>query len=137
MQMTDVARFDPPNSLSSARLQSDASVVRRYAELTADFNPIHLDPEFAAGTPFKTPIIHGTMGLNLLIKSIEATFGGSMPAAEIEIRFTGPVPVGSAIRAGGKLLDADVCRYEVFVETETGTRVIQGTLAVSSCATRP
>jgi len=122
--------IDLPRELRTATLKSDAAMVRQYAELTADFNPIHLDADFAARTPFQTPIVHGTMSFNLLMRAIEDTFGGSMPAADIDARFIKPVPVGTAIRAGGVLVDPATGTYQLFVETDAGQRAVEGTLSL-------
>ncbi|MFD2111065.1 MaoC family dehydratase [Thiorhodococcus fuscus] len=35
--------------------------VRQFAELSTDHNPIHLDPDYAAGTQFKQRIVHGAL----------------------------------------------------------------------------
>lgn len=34
-----------------------------FAEFSGDFNPIHLDSEFASRTPYESPIVHGTQVL--------------------------------------------------------------------------
>lgn len=36
--------------------------VQAFAEVTGDNNPLHLDAEYAAGTAFKSPVIHGMLG---------------------------------------------------------------------------
>jgi 3-hydroxybutyryl-CoA dehydratase len=128
--MTLGPKIAPPPELLWTQLQTDAETVRRYAELTADFNPIHLDPEFAMGTPFGVPIIHGTLGLNLVVESIERTFGALPAGVSIEVRFSRPVPVGSIIRAGGSLCDATTGAYEIFVETHDGRRALEGTCVI-------
>jgi 3-hydroxybutyryl-CoA dehydratase len=128
--MTEASRTTLPNELHTATLASNAAMARQYAELTADFNPIHLDPEFAAKTPFQAPIVHGTMSFNLLMRAIEDTFGGVMPAADIDARFIKPVSVGATIRAGGVLVDAATGTYQVFVETDAGQRAVEGTLSL-------
>ena len=58
--------MDWPASLVQASLASAPETVAAYAELTHDFNPIHLDPAFAATTSFGRPIVHGTWSLNAL-----------------------------------------------------------------------
>ena len=119
-----------PPELVTRELKTGSVSTRHYAELTTDFNPIHIDPEFAAGTSFGQPIIHGTMGLNLLVDTIEATFGDPAPGLELDVRFIRPVPVGTTIRAGGSLREAASGTYGVFVETAAGDRAVEGTLRV-------
>ena len=119
-----------PPELTPVDLVVGPDAVARYADLTGDYNPIHLDADFAATTPFGAPIIHGTLGLNLLMSALDRTFGGMPDGATVEVRFTRPVPVGTAIRAGGRLGEADGCTYEVFVETVAGERVVEGVCTI-------
>lgn len=42
--------------------------VQTFADLTGDHNPIHLDAEYAATTPFKKPIIHGHLSSSVFTK---------------------------------------------------------------------
>lgn len=126
-----------PESLAGGQLRTSAAMAEQYAALTADFNPIHLDPDFAAGTSFGTPIIHGTMGLNLLVAAIQDTFGDDFPELEIDVRFIRPVHVGATIKAGGRLKDAALRSYEIFVETDTGERAVEGTCTLGSPSRRP
>lgn len=119
-----------PDTLDLGQLRTTSEMTERYAALTADYNPIHVDPDFAAGTVFGTPIIHGTMGLNLLVDALQATFSNTFPEIRIDVRFIRPVHVGSTIRAGGTLTDADTRSYEIFVETETGDRAVEGTCSL-------
>ncbi|TAE37426.1 MAG: MaoC family dehydratase [Runella slithyformis] len=54
---------------------SQADVVV-FAQLTGDDNPLHLDPEYAATTIFKRPIIHGMLGASVFTKIIGTQFPG-------------------------------------------------------------
>jgi acyl dehydratase len=50
--------------------------VSRFAELTGDNNPLHLDAEYAATTSFKRPIIHGMLGATVFTKVLGTEFPG-------------------------------------------------------------
>ncbi len=42
--------------------------VNRFADLTGDHNPIHIDPAYAATTRFGKPIIHGHLGSSVFTR---------------------------------------------------------------------
>ncbi|WP_163849176.1 MaoC family dehydratase [Pseudooceanicola aestuarii] len=136
-----------PKEIPPLDLASDAATAQAYAALTQDWNPIHLDPEFAAGTPFGRPIAHGTMALNLLV---EAVARAGLRLAELEIRFTAPTYVGQRLTAtaqrrngvgpeGAETGAAEMeeaqaeaaetggMPYDVTVLADGGTRVLSGT----------
>ncbi|WP_019988776.1 MaoC family dehydratase [Rudanella lutea] len=50
--------------------------VEDFARVTGDNNPLHLDAEFAAQTPFKRPIIHGMLGASIFTKVLGTEFPG-------------------------------------------------------------
>ena len=54
---------------------SQADVVD-FARVTGDNNPLHLDADFAATTPFKRPIIHGMLGASVFTKVLGTEFPG-------------------------------------------------------------
>ncbi len=63
------ASFDYPVRFS----QED---VIKFAELTGDNNPLHLDAAYAATTSFKRPIIHGMLGATVFTKILGTQFPG-------------------------------------------------------------
>ena len=92
---------------SLGRTVTEADIVN-FAGLSGDFNPIHMDHEFAKTTPFQKPIAHG-----LLVLSIAAGLGVQNPLmrtlAFVSIRewhFRGPVFIGDTVRVRAKIIDA-------------------------------
>lgn len=50
--------------------------VEAFAQITGDNNPLHLDADYAAGTPFRRPIIHGMLGASVFTKVLGTEFPG-------------------------------------------------------------
>ncbi len=50
--------------------------VTRFAEVTGDKNPVHLDAAYAATTMFKRPIMHGMLSASLFSKVFGTLFPG-------------------------------------------------------------
>ena len=86
--------------------------VNQFAEATGDHQWIHVDVERAKSGPFGGPIAHGYLTLSLgpmLYPTVMRIEGFSMGVnyGANKIRFPSPVPVGSKIRLGVKLLEVE------------------------------
>jgi acyl dehydratase len=82
--------------------------VDSFADVTEDHNPIHVDPAFAAGTPFGGTIAHGYLTLAMVAPLLEELLAVEGAAMSInygldKLRFPGPLPVGSRYRASARL----------------------------------
>lgn len=77
-----------------------------YAGLTGDFNPVHIDAEFARNTFFKERIAHGMLSAGL----ISAILGTRLPGPNTiylkqELEFTAPVKIGDTITAEVEVME--------------------------------
>lgn len=86
--------------------------VNQFAEATGDHQWIHVDVERAKTGPFGGPIAHGYLTLSLgpmLYPTVVRIEGFSMGVnyGANKVRFPSPVPVGSKIRLGVKLLEVE------------------------------
>ena len=86
--------------------------VNQFAEATGDHQWIHIDVERAKAGPFGGPIAHGYLTLSLgpaLSPQIMAVTGVAMGVNYgcNKVRFPSPVPVGSKLRLGAKLLEVE------------------------------
>jgi acyl dehydratase len=123
-----------PDTLQPAQLTVQPELIAAYAELTQDYNPIHLDPVFAAGTPMGGVIAHGTMSIGLIWQSLERSLGAALlTGAELDIRFIQPVRVGAHLVAGGQLREAQANTYEVWVRADSDDCIV-GTLTLAPAA---
>lgn len=107
----------------------DQARINRYAAVIDDFNPIHVDPEFARQSAMGGIIAHGTLSLNLIWQSVRATFPeAGLAGARLDVRFQKPVRLGDTITGGGR--SADGGGFEVWVKNQNGETVISGQLSL-------
>ncbi len=94
--------FEVGQELATAgRTVTEADIVA-FAGLSGDFNPLHVDAEYARGTPFGERIAHGILGLAMATGLAWQTgfMTGSVEAfLSLEWKFRGPVRIGDTIRA--------------------------------------
>ena len=78
--------------------------IDRYARASGDFNPIHVDPAFAAQTPFGGTIAHGMLLLAYLSEMLTAAFGQAwLSGGRLKVRFKGAARPGDVVTARGRL----------------------------------
>ncbi len=90
---------------SMARTVSEADIVA-YAALSGDYNPVHIDPEYAASTLFKERIAHGILSAGY----ISAVFGMQMPGPgsiyiSQTLNFKAPVKIDDVVVTTVKLVE--------------------------------
>lgn len=81
-----------------------------YADLTGDDNPIHVDAEAAAASPYGGRIAHGMLTLSMVVRPLREIYRVSGAGMGIvygynRIRFPQAVPAGARIRVSGKVVD--------------------------------
>lgn len=125
-----MTRFDRAE-LESVSKVIDRPAIRLYAELTGDFNPIHVDPAFAATTAMGGIIAHGMMSLNLIWQSLRATYGpDAEEGARLDVRFVRPVRENDTLSSHSRMSQGTAGVYEVMIENHHGEPVITGTLTL-------
>ena len=65
-----------PNDTHHHAFRFSQGDVIDFARVTGDNNPLHLDADSAAQTPFKRPIIHGMLGACIFTKVLGTEFPG-------------------------------------------------------------
>lgn len=115
----------------SCTKQITDSVIRAFAELSGDYNPIHLDEEFAAGTRFGKRIAHGMISGAL----ISAVLGNEFKERKIvylsqTMKFTAPVFIDDHVTATATVIDIRKDKPIVTIETvctkQDGETVVKG-----------
>jgi acyl dehydratase len=101
----------------------------KYAAVTNDYNPIHVDKEFAAKSPMGGIIAHGTMSVALIWQALKNTLGlDALERVRLEIKFVQPVRIDDDVTGGGELrAGSQPPVYDVWVRNARGQDVIKGT----------
>ncbi len=101
-----------------------------FAAVSMDTNPVHLDAEAAAASPFKERIAHGMLSAGL----ISAVLGTRLPGPGTiylgqTLRFRAPVKIGDTVTAEAEVTAWDPERRRASLRTICtvgGTVVIEG-----------
>jgi 3-hydroxybutyryl-CoA dehydratase len=107
-----------------------------YAGISGDFNPAHVNEEFAQGTFFKTRIAHGMLSAGF----ISAVIGTLLPGPgsiymRQTVNFLAPVKIGDTVTAIAEVAEIIADKKRVRLKTtcinQEGTTVIDGEALVS------
>jgi len=105
--------------------------VKKFAEITGDYNPLHFDRDFTAKTKFKELVVQGglTTGLMHALVAMDLPGPGTVFLSQ-NWKFTAPVYIGDTITAEATVLSVHaskpVTQMSVSVKRQTGEVVLEG-----------
>lgn len=108
-----------------------AEHVQKYAEMTGDYNPLHFDEAFAAGTKFKKLVVQGglTTGVLNALVAMDMPGPGTVFLSH-DFKFIAPVYIGDTITGQAEVLSVHaskpVTRLKIAVTRQTGETVLEG-----------
>ncbi|WP_404440338.1 MaoC family dehydratase [Stutzerimonas chloritidismutans] len=80
--------------------------IQLFAAMSGDHNPVHLDAEYAAGTPFKERIAHGMFSGALISAAVACTLPGPGTIYLGQtMKFTRPVKLGDTLTVSLEILE--------------------------------
>jgi 3-hydroxybutyryl-CoA dehydratase len=107
-----------------------------FAGIVGDFNPAHVNEEYAKGTFFKTRIAHGMLAAGF----VSSTIGMQLPGPGTvyisqELKFLGPVHIGDTVTARVEVAEIDKEKNRVRLSTscmnQEGMKILDGDAMVS------
>ena len=116
---------------ASRSLTLTADHVRKYSEISGDYNPLHYDEAFAANTRFGRLVVQGglTTGLLHALVATDLPGPGSVFLSQ-NWKFTAPVFIGDTITAEAEVTSVHaskpVTSLRVRVTRQTGETVLEG-----------
>lgn len=111
--------------------------VYQFAGICGDFNPAHVNEDYAQGTPFKSRIAHGMLSASL----ISTVIGTQLPGPgsiymKQEVKFLAPVYIGDTLTARAEVVERIEDKQRVKLKTtcvnQAGKIVVDGEALVSA-----
>jgi acyl dehydratase len=109
-----MAELNVGEQVEELRVTPDKYLPHRYAGASGDFNPIHIDDEFAKAVGLPRNILHGLYSMGLVARANTALAGGDPRALKrLSVQFRGMGMPEQEIVVSGTVKSADGNRVVV------------------------
>lgn len=121
----------PGEAIPELKVTPDRYLPHRYAGASGDFNPIHIDPEFARGVGLPGNILHGLYSMAQVARAQTAAAGGDPRSLRrLSVQFRGMGVPEKEIVVSGEVTGEEEGRF--LIETEAvqdGNAIIRNAVA--------
>jgi acyl dehydratase len=115
-----------PGAPIELRVTPDAYVTVRYAGASGDFNPIHIDEEFARRVGLPGRILHGLWTMAQVARACTEAGGGPESLRSLSVQFRGMGRIGEEIVVSGTVRELGDGRARIDCEaTQGGVRLVR------------
>ena len=127
-----MADLKPGDAIPELHVTPDKYLPHRYAGASGDFNPIHVDPEFAKSVGLPSNILHGLYSMGLVAKAAAVGIAGGDPRAlkKLTVQFRGMGLPEQEVVVQGEVKEVEGDRVTIDLEAVQGeTRIIRNAQA--------
>jgi acyl dehydratase len=119
--------MDDGDRIEELRVTPDKYLPHRYAGASGDFNPIHIDKEFATAVGLPTNILHGLYGMAQVARAMQQAAGGDpRKLKRLSVQFRGMGLPEQEIVVTGSVREASDGRAVIETEAAQGdNRIIR------------
>jgi len=121
IQIRDQATF------SKTMTESD---IFAFSAITGDFNPIHVNVEFAKESVFKQRVVHGMLTAGLVDQTLTHIGGAGNIHLSQFVKFMAPVHIGDTMTVLSEVVSKDAAKNRVTVKStvtnQAGKTVLEG-----------
>ncbi|HEY7965402.1 MAG TPA: MaoC/PaaZ C-terminal domain-containing protein [Solirubrobacteraceae bacterium] len=126
--MTDA--FEPGTALRPLRVTPDRYLSVRYAGASGDFNPIHIDDEFARSVGLPGRILHGLYTMALIARAQTEALGGPGHLRRLAVQFRGAAVPEQEIVVSSTVKESDGATVVVTAGAQQlGKAIVRGATA--------
>ncbi|MBO6720074.1 MAG: MaoC family dehydratase [Rhizobiaceae bacterium] len=135
--MTAATPMTAGEKLPRAEIAITQEMIDRYAAISGDYNPIHVDAEAAAKSPFGGTIAHGCIPIEPVFKALLSQLGRpDLPfGTEFELRYRQPSKPGDTIHVEAEIVgqgDDGKWQIDIVCRNQSGEPVLDGKCRVPS-----
>ncbi|HEX3737685.1 MAG TPA: MaoC/PaaZ C-terminal domain-containing protein [Solirubrobacterales bacterium] len=123
-----MAELKPGDAIPELKVTPDKYLPHRYAGASGDFNPIHIDADFAKAVGLPSNILHGLYSMGVVAKAAAQGLAGGDPRAlkKLTVQFRGMGLPEQEIAVTGTVKEVEGSRVTVDLEAAQGdNRIIR------------
>jgi acyl dehydratase len=121
-----MADFKPGGEIPEVRVTPDKYVTVRYAGASGDFNPIHIDEEFARAVGLPGRILHGLWTMAQVARAQTEAAGGPEHLKRLSVQFRGMGVPEQEVLVSGTVREATGQRVAIdTVAEQAGKQIIR------------
>jgi acyl dehydratase len=120
------------DAVPELKVTPDKYLTNRYAGASGDWNPIHIDADFAKSVGLPSNILHGLYSMGLVAKAAAVGLADGDPRAlkKLTVQFRGMGLPETEVVVTGEVKEVDGDRVTVALEAAQGdTRIIRNAVA--------
>ena len=121
-----MAALEVGNAIPELKVTPDKYLTARYAGASGDYNPIHIDEEFARSVGLPGRILHGLWTMAQVARAQTQAAGGPQHLKRLSVQFRGMGLPEQEIVVSGTVRDVDDGRAVVdTVAEQSGNQIIR------------